>query len=169
MKPKLQVLCGMIASGKSTYARNAARNGAICINDDAIVKLLHSDDYTLYNENLKILYKTIENQIVGTALAMGRLVLVDRGLSVSIQGRQRWLALARSFDVSCEAVVFKNDGAGVHARRRADADARGHDYNYWLKVATFHDKQYSEPLLEEGFGAVHYITFDDIKEGKYIA
>ena len=46
---KIQVLCGMIASGKSTYANNAARSGTICINDDAIVNMLHANNYDLYD------------------------------------------------------------------------------------------------------------------------
>jgi dephospho-CoA kinase len=77
---KIQVLVGMIASGKSTYAKNAARRGVICVNDDAVVNLVHADDYTLYDKSLKILYKSIENHIISMALAMSRTVLVDRGL-----------------------------------------------------------------------------------------
>ena len=165
---KLQVLVGMIASGKSTYARNAARQGAICVNDDAIVNMLHADDYTLYKKELKVLYKSVENHVIGTGLAIGRLVLVDRGLNVSVNGRQRWIALARSFDVPCEAIVFKHDGCDVHARRRTDSDSRGHPYEYWLRVANVHNSEYSIPKIDEGFAAVHHISFDEIKEGKVI-
>lgn len=163
---KIQVLVGMIASGKSTYAKNAARKGHLCMNDDAIVNLLHADDYTLYNKSLKVLYKTIENQIIGTTLAMGRAILIDRGLNCSPQGRQRWIALARSFDVDCEAIVFPYDGIETHARRRAEHDSRGHPYEYWLKVAKAHSESYGDPATFEGFTAIHRITFDEIKEGK---
>jgi predicted kinase len=168
MKAKIQCLVGMIASGKSTYARNAARQGVICMNDDAIVNMLHADDYTLYDKSLKVLYKSIENQIIGTALAMKRPVLVDRGLNVSVEGRKRWLALAKSFDVSCEAIVFKNEGPEVHAKRRTKSDARGHDYGYWLGVASMHYAAYVEPELSEGFSKVHYISFEEIQQGKVI-
>jgi predicted kinase len=168
MVPKIHVLCGMIASGKSTYARNAARQGILTLNDDAIVNLLHGDDYTLYNKELKILYKTIENQIVGTVLAMNKVILVDRGMNVSVQARNRWLALAKSFDVPCEAIIFKNDGPEIHASRRTDSDARGHDYAYWHGVAKFHNTNYVEPAIEEGFDAIYRISFDEIKQGKVI-
>src|SRR6516162_2712793 len=156
---KLQVLVGMIASGKSTYARNAARQGVICLNDDAIVNLLHADDYTLYDKGLKVLYKTVENHIIGTALAMRRTVMVDRGLNVSVAGRRRWLALAKSFDVRCEALLFKNEGPVVHAQRRADSDARGHDLAYWLEVAEAHHDSYAPPTLEEGFDRVKAVSW----------
>lgn len=165
---KLQVLVGMIASGKSTYARSAAKKGVICMNDDAIVNMLHADDYTLYNKELKVLYKSIENHVIGTGLAMNKIVLVDRGLNVSINGRRRWLALANSFDVICEAIVLQNEGPEVHARRRFETDSRGHPYAYWERVAKIHDSLWAKPTVEEGFSAVHEITFDDIKQGRLI-
>ncbi len=166
---KIQVLVGMIASGKSTYSRNAAKNGVICMNDDAIVNMLHADDYNLYDKSLKILYKTIENQIIGTALAMKRVVLVDRGLNVSRRGRRRWLALAQSYDVPYEAIVFNNEGPEIHAKRRMDSDPRGHDYAYWLDCACHHFREYTEPSLGEGFTNIHHVTFDDIQQGKVFA
>jgi predicted kinase len=159
---KLQILCGMIASGKSTYAKKAAQQGVICVNDDAITNLLHADDYTLYNPDLKILYKSIENHIVGASLALGRSVIIDRALNVSIEGRRRWLALAKSFDVACEAIVFKNDGPKIHAKRRAETDNRGYSMEYWLRVAELHNSLYIKPTVEEGFDIVHDIVFEDI-------
>lgn len=165
---KLQVLVGMIASGKSTYARSAAQRGVICMNDDAIVNMLHADDYTLYDKSLKVLYKSIENHIIGTALAMQRVVMVDRGLNVSVRGRKRWIALAQSFDVPCEAILFANEGPEVHATRRARMDSRGHPFEYWIRVAQRHQSEYQEPSVEEGFAAVHSISFQEIQEGKII-
>lgn len=165
---KMIVLCGMVASGKSTYCRNAARAGQLILNDDAIVTMLHGDEYTLYNKDFKILYKSVENHIISTALAMGKTILVDRGLNVSLQGRQRWIALARSFDVDCEAIVFPHDGVETHARRRHDGESRGHKYDYWLMVADAHNKVYTTPTVEEGFSKVHRINFDEILAGKVI-
>ena len=165
---KLQLLCGPIASGKSSYSKNAANNGIICVNDDAIVQMLHGNNYSLYNENLKLLYKSIENNVVSTALAMNKQVLIDRGLNCSIRGRKRWLALANSFDVLCEAIIFKNEGSRAHAERRTINDSRGHSFEYWLNVAELHNKEYEEPTVEEGFSAVHYISFEEIKDGEVL-
>jgi predicted kinase len=165
---KIQVLVGMIASGKSTYAKNAARSGLLCVNDDAIVNMLHGDDYSLYSTALKPLYKTLENTAISTVLAMGKTVVVDRGLNVSLEGRQRWLALAKSFDVPCEAVVFDHDGVTTHAERRAKSDSRGHDIEYWKRVAFIHNSVYKMPTVEEGFDKIHRISFDEITAGKVI-
>lgn len=162
MIPKIYVLVGMIASGKSSYCKNAARSGNIILNDDAIVNLVHADDYSLYDKRLKILYKTIENNIISLGLCLGRTVIVDRGLNVGRKARQRWITMARSFDVPCEAIEFPKDTIKVHARRRYESSNRGHSYEYWLEVATEHGKQYEEPTCAEGFDYIHYITFDEI-------
>lgn len=164
---KVQVLIGMIASGKSTYAKNAAAAGAIVINDDALVKAIHADDYTLYSKQLKIIYKTTENHILGMALAMGRLALIDRGLNISKRGRKRWISMAHSFDVPCEALVFNNEGPEVHAKRRSE-NGRGHPYEYWLRVAEHHNSEWSYPSLDEGFDKIHVITYDDVLAGKVV-
>jgi len=163
---KIQVLCGMIASGKSTYSKNAAKKGIICLNDDAIVNMLHSDEHYLYDKSLKVLYKSIENHVISTALSMQRTIMVDRGLNVSIHGRKRWVSLAKSFDVSVEAIVFENEGPDVHALRRTNSDARGYDFSYWKKVADSHYSEYSEPTLNEGFDVVNRISYLEIQNGK---
>lgn len=168
MTAKMLVLVGMIASGKSTYCKNAAKMGAIIMNDDAVVNLVHADEYTLYDKKLKILYKTLENQVVSLGLALNKPVVIDRGLNMSIRGRKRWLALASSFDVSCEAVCFLNEGPETHAKRRVVGDSRGHDYTYWLKVAREHQASFVVPTLDEGFSAIHQISFDDIQKGNII-
>ena len=158
----------MICSGKSTYASNAAKKGLIICNDDSIVNLLHGNHYTLFNKKLKILYKSIENHILTMSLGMGLSVLVDRGLCVSAKGRRRWLSLAKSFDVPCEAIVFPNEGPEVHAKRRFEQDNRGHTYEYWLKTAQAHYDNYMVPSWEEDFAKVHFITWQEIKKGRVI-
>lgn len=167
MKPKIHVLVGPIASGKSTYCQSAAKAGIISMNDDAVVTLLHGNDYSLYDEDLKILYKSIETSIVSFVLCHGRIVAIDRGVNVSAKSRQRWITLAHSYDVQCEAVIFPKDTPEVHAGRRAK-DGRGHDYDYWLKVAKHHDSIYNEPSLEEGFDKIHKISYEQIIVGKVI-
>lgn len=160
----IQVLVGMIASGKTTYSKIAAQEDYICMNDDAIVNMLHADQYTLYKEDLKPLYKTIENTIVGMALAMNKKVVIDRGLNVSKRARARWIAIAKSYDVPCEAVVFKNEGPQVHATRRASSDSRGYTYEQWLTVANKHNAEWETPTLSEGFDIVSHIPFKMISK-----
>lgn len=158
----IEVLVGMIASGKSTWAARRANEGWVVLNDDAIVSAVHGGDYTLYSKELKFLYKSIEDHILHTAVAMGRNVVVDRGLDIRATSRRRWIALAKSLDVPINAVIFKKEAPEVHARRRSDSDSRGHDYNYWLKeVAEVHDRQWVRPSRDEGFDDI--ITYEYIQ------
>jgi len=168
MKPKIYVLVGCIASGKGTYCKQAAKHGKIILNDDSIVNMLHGDDYTLYDKGLKLLYKSIENSIISLGLCAGRTIIVDRGLNVSKQGRKRWLALAKSFDVECHAIVLPKDTPEIHAERRFKSDSRGYSYDYWLRVATHHDSIYSEPTIEEGFDEIHSTNFIKLTQGEMI-
>lgn len=150
----IEVLVGMIASGKSTYAKSRANEGCIIINDDAIVNSLHADIYTLYKKELKPLYKSIEDHIFHTAVAMGLNIVVDKGLSQSVASRQRWISLGRSLDVPVHCVLFEVFTPKVHAERRWAADRRGHSLDYWTAVAESHFARYEEPTVGEGFDTV---------------
>ena len=57
----IKLLVGCIASGKSTYCRNAAKAGTIIINDDDIVNMLHGGQYGLYDKKLKII-RSLDNK-----------------------------------------------------------------------------------------------------------
>ncbi len=152
----IEVLVGMIASGKSSWAKERAQQGWIIVNDDAVVNAVHADQYTLYSESLKPLYKSVEDHILHVAVAMGRNVLVDRGLSLSATARQRWIAIGRALDVPVNAVLFEMFDPAIHAQRRFDADTRGHTFDYWLRVATHHRTLYQEPTIAEGFREILY-------------
>ena len=141
---KLELLCGPIASGKSTYCRTAAKEGAIILNDDSIVNAVHAGDYCLYNESLKPLYKSVENTLVCTALAMGLRLVIDRP-NHSIRMRRRYIGLAHSFDATVELVMFKREIPEVHGERRFNSDSRGHTLDYWTNVARYHDSIYQPP------------------------
>lgn len=147
----IYLLCGMIASGKSTLARKLAKDkNALIINDDDIVTMLHGD-YTSYDEQLKPLYKSIENHILTAAILAGRNVIIDRGVNIKRSSRQRWIQLAKSLDQEITALETTKSIPEVHAKRRFEHDKRGHTYEYWLKVAEYHNSVYQEPDYSEGY------------------
>lgn len=153
------MLFGLIASGKSTYAKQKAEEGWIIINDDSIVNAIHAENYFLYDINLKPLYKSIENHILTTAIAMGRNVLIDRGVDICKESRKRWIAIAKSLDTPIKAVCFEVASPEIHAQRRYAVDSRGHSYDYWLKVAKKHMTKFCEPSKEEGFDEIEHIKW----------
>ena len=145
-KPRLELLVGNIASGKSTYCKKAADEGFIIINDDAIVNAVHAGNYKLYNEDLKPLYKSTENAILNTALAMKQSVIIDRPNHTAAM-RRRYIGIAHSFDVPVHVVMFAWAEPEVHAQRRFDSDSRGLTLEDWLYVANYHQDNYEEPDL----------------------
>jgi len=122
----IYVLVGEIASGKSTWTRNAVANGDLVVNDDAIVNMLHADQYIAYDTSLKPLYKSIEDHIIHCAIMIGRSVIIDRGLNIKLTARKRFIALARSLDVQVSAIIFPRHTPEEHALRRFKSDNRGH-------------------------------------------
>lgn len=143
----LELLVGPIASGKSTYCREAAKNGSIIVNDDSIVTSAHGGDYHLYNKALKPFYKSIENHMVSTALAIGLNVVIDRP-NHSISMRRRFIAIAKSFDIPVTLIMFKRESPEVHASRRFNSDSRGHSLEYWIDAARYHESLYESPNQE---------------------
>jgi predicted kinase len=144
---KLELLVGPIASGKSTYCRQAAKEGAIIVNDDSIVHAIHAHDYQLYEETLKPLYKSIENNIITMALTMGRRVVIDRP-NHSIAMRRRYIGLAHSFDTPVRLVMFERYSPEVHGERRFKSDSRGNSLECWIAIAKTHDSLYETPNQE---------------------
>lgn len=148
---KLEILIGMIASGKSTYCKKRALEGAIVINDDSIVNALHANEYTKYNKGLKPLYKAIENLSISWGLAHDLDVLIDRP-NLNSNTRRRYIELARAADCEViEAVVFPLITPSIAAARRASGEDRGRDYKYWFNAASYQYSLYQEPKMEEGF------------------
>jgi len=131
-----------------------ARDGAIVVSDDAIVSAVHGGIYELYSKKLKPLYKGVETSALFLATAIGRDVVVDRGLNMSRNSRARWVAIARSLDIQSQAICFKNEGPTVHAKRRYQSDSRGCTYEYWLDVTNTHNDKYEEPEYDEGFDSI---------------
>jgi len=156
-----EILCGPIGSGKSTYARHRARQGAIIVNDDAIVMAVHAGIYNLYKKELKPLYKCIENTILQAAIMLGKDVVIDRP-NYSKEMRSRYISIARSLDCKIHIVFFPEYEPDVHVTRRVTSDIRGMDYQAWMAVFMAHKDNYSKPSLDEA-DEITYLTAQDIK------
>jgi predicted kinase len=157
-------LCvGMIASGKSTFARKQAKEGAIIINHDDLTEMCHGE--YRYEQGLRECYRRMEEDIAEAALDAGRSVIIDR-CHLTAESRRRWIEFAGHYDILVNfgrgpmtkvvAVAFPVEAPEVHARRRFEADPRGRSYDEWLSVARHqHEQHLAEPLSEgEGFDEI---------------
>lgn len=152
----IYVLVGPIASGKSTYCKRKAQEGALIVNDDSIVNALHADQYGAYDKDLKPLYKSLEMSIIAYAVAVNRDVVVDRP-SYKRTTRRRYIEMAHSIDAEVTAIIFENFGPEVHAKRRFESDSRGYTYEGWLRVAKEHESLREPVDVHEGFDHIEYI------------
>jgi len=155
-KSTVYILVGAIASGKTTFAKKKAKEGMIIINDDSIVNMLHCNNYKLYSEYLKPLYKSIENIALQMAIALGRDVIIDRP-NYSKGMRRRYIAIAKSLDAKVAFVIFPKRTNEVHAERRVASDGRGFLYEDWLEVAKRHDELFEQVSLDEGADEIIYL------------
>lgn len=166
MKPVVHCLVGMISSGKSTYASNAAKEGFVVVNDDSLVTAVHGGDYGLYDKTLKPIYKSVGISILTHALSLGRSVVIDTG-SRNRTTRARWVSLAKALDVPIFAICFDVQSPVVHAKRRWEVDARGYTYEKWLEVAIRHSEEFEMVNDDEGFNTIVLAEWERVKDGWY--
>lgn len=165
--PKLEILVGMIASGKSTYARKRADEGAIVVSHDDLTEMLHAR--YRYDQSKREMYRRMEELLAREALFNDLDVVIDR-THLTLESRDRWRAflitnqlhvghLPRSGGIGhvpFVAVRFPIMTPETHALRRVCSDGRGRSYDEWLKVAEHHFNQaFEEPLSDdEGFDQI---------------
>lgn len=159
--PKVQVCVGTVAAGKSTFAKKRAREGALVLNDDNIVNALHGNNYSLYEKELKPVYKGIGYAILSYGILAGRDVVVDR-LNIKKSTRKRYITAVESMDAEVEAVIFPMVHPKQHARWRVASNARGASYEKWLEVAEEKFDKYTPVSDDEGFDSIIHIHFIDI-------
>lgn len=162
---KLEVLVGLIASGKSTYARKRADEGAMIVCHDDLTEMLHGR--YRYEQANRELYRRMEESLAREALLAGKDVVIDR-THLTRESRRRWIRFANEIGetfrlayggnepVPVVAVVFPIVTAYEHAARRYDHDNRGRPFAEWFKVALHHEGQMkAEPLeIVEGFDEI---------------
>jgi len=147
----IEILIGNIASGKSTYSAWRADQGAIIINDDAIVSAFHAGKNHLHAKALKPLYKRAELNAIIDAVMLGIDVIIDRGSNVSPLCRKKYLGLATALEQKVVAVVFPYADPAKLALRRHLADTRGRTLKHWEEVAQRFFHEYVSPTTAEGF------------------
>jgi predicted kinase len=149
----LYLLCGMIASGKSSFARARADEGALVVCHDDLTAMLHAS--YRYEQPLRACYRAGEEALAGIIIASGRRVVIDR-THLTRESRERWVRWFRTFGAPGQivAVTFPMLTPREHAMRRVKADPRCRSFETWLAVAELHARE-AEPIRwDEGFDNV---------------
>ena len=151
----VEILVGNIASGKSTYARERARQGALVVSMDAILTALHGGLYA-YDKKLKETYKLIQAALITAAIRADRDVVVDDRNHTEIK-RARLISIAAAEGEPVAATVFEREEPMVHTERRMKAGSRGIVGSKWFEVADTTDREWQEPNATEGLDRITYI------------
>jgi predicted kinase len=161
------LLCGMIASGKGTFARELATKGFIVVNDDSVVSACHGGDYILYQKKYKGIYKQTEVATILAALQVGANVVIDRP-NFRRRTRGRYIGLAHMFDTPVVCVTFPRVSPLEHAERRFKSDPRGLPLEHWIEAATRHHADWEEPRMEDGLDNIFPVEVarQMVEEGK---
>ena len=131
--PLVEVTVGPPGSGKSTYARKRAEEGALVVNIDAIVTMLHGGNYHRYNDDYDKIYKAIEFDVVKNVLLAGEDLVFDRCCNKR-DTRVRVVRIAKQFGATTRAVMFETGSPEQLAERRLESDARGYTKEIWMEV-----------------------------------
>jgi predicted kinase len=150
----IELLCGMIGSGKSIYARSHADRGSLVVSHDDLTSMLHAD--YRYESGRRGMYRQMEQELVRVAIDHHCFhVIIDR-THLTTESRVCWIDFGLEINVPVIATCFPISEPEVHAIRRFKADPRGRSLDEWMGVARHHANQARrEPIrLDEGFKEV---------------
>jgi len=154
--PTLHMLCGKIASGKSTLAARLAQDGqAVLVSEDAWLSALYPDemttpaDYVRHAERLR----GIMGPHLVSVLKAGLSVVLD--FPANTVANRAWMrGLFEAAGAAHHLHLLETPDALCLARLRA-RNARG-DHPFKVTEAQFHQfaKHYAPPTPQEGFSIV---------------
>lgn len=169
---KIEILVGMIASGKSTYARTRADEGALVVCHDDLTEMLHGR--YRYERELRSIYRAMEEEIAKVAFMAGKDVVIDR-THLTRESRERWINFAsdeRAFPgnagLEIVAVAFPIRSAANHANIRWQSDPRGRGFAEWKAVAEHHAAQAEAEPISEGEGFDRVVRLESSATGKVL-
>lgn len=102
---KLLMLKGLPGSGKSTHAKELARNGYVRVNKDDLRAMLNDGKWSKQNEKFVLL---VRDAIIVHALEQGKSVVVD-DTNFAPKHRETFSALAKSYGATFETKFFDVD------------------------------------------------------------
>lgn len=144
------ILCGLIGSGKSTWAKETAKKtGAIIINRDSIRTMIFGC-YS-YDRQKEDFVCNIAESILMRASDCGYDVIIDE-TNLTVKKRKRWINLAKDIHAwQIELIWFTEEKNNLSNRMN---DARGIDEATWSKVLEDMKKTFEVPIIEEGFDSI---------------
>ncbi|PWJ20311.1 AAA family ATPase [Jannaschia seohaensis] len=164
-QPVLHILCGKIASGKSTLAAQlGAAPGAVLISEDAWLDALFADALQSLDDYVRCSGKLrrVMQPHVAALLETGLSVVLD--FAANTPGQRRWLrTLAATPGVAHRLHFLDMSDDACLARLRARNALGAHPFT--VSDAQFHEfnRHFTPPTAEEGFTVLHYGDGRDVR------
>lgn len=143
---KLLMLKGLPGSGKSTHARELAKNGYVRVNKDDLRAMLNDGKWSKQNEKFVLL---VRDAIIVHALESGKSVVVD-DTNFAAKHREVLSALAKSYNATFETKFFDVPVEECIKRDLKRANSVGEKvimdmYDQFLKVQEIYEPPADKP------------------------
>jgi predicted kinase len=149
---KVYLTVGNIGTGKSHFAKKAAKEGAIRICLDDFCESIHGD--YVYSSNLVYIYHSTIETLLRKSLEMLKDVVVDQTL-MTREKRSKYINIIKEYPgVKIVCADFGNDPAGVGLKLRLK-EPRGISKEQWTQVHENFKDKYEKPELTEGIDEIN--------------
>jgi len=160
----LYLLCGLIGSGKSTWASDRTENNTntIIINRDKIREMIHGK--YAYKKETEDLIRDIAFEIMIMSIGFGFDIIIDE-INITKEKRQLWVNIARKKnpDIKIVCVYCTEKKDNVFYRMK---DSKGVDREAWERVYEGMLKSFEEPTIEEFPDNCNIIEIKIYEEGE---
>lgn len=155
-KPELILLVGNIGSGKSTKAREFAKQGYKVICRDQIRTMLAGGGY-LFDPYMEIYINTALDQLFRSLVKFGADLVIDQ-TNMDKNTRKHYIDYAEQFGYTVKAYVMPALIKETCVFRRMYDNRREMTEEKWGEVWEHFNKKYEEPSKKEGFDEIVKIT-----------
>jgi predicted kinase len=145
-KLRVFILCGLVGSGKSTWANLQVQKdlNLLVINKDGIRKMLYGGyEYRASSEGI---IRVIADIICRLCLSRGTSVIIDE-TNLIREKRDNYLKIAREFQAEAILVVFPEKENNL--ANRMNSDSRGYEESKWARVIEVMKKAWEDVIPEE--------------------
>jgi predicted kinase len=165
MKPKLILLVGNIACGKSTVAELLRKEYEFfCISLDGMRRMLGSGMY-VYDKRLEPIIQKTEKFMMRHAFDKQLDIVIDDACNVNSYFRNRTISLAKERNYTTAIVEMPHwDKETCIARRLANNFNATYDKELWETVYDKFKRMYDEIYPEEADHIVKLEKVDDVKK-----
>jgi predicted kinase len=151
-------MCGIIGSGKSTWAKEFIQNNkkVIIINRDSIREMFNGGIYD-YKEEVQGAVRNSVRSILLQCLDYNLDIIIDE-TNITKEHRKTWINLIRDNSKNTNIICVYCSEKEKNLERRKK-DTKGLSFETWEKVYNQMLENFEEPTIDEGFD---YMIFDKL-------